>query len=205
MALLVESARVLHDFSELLNDSLFGIRTAGFKPAVGYLDAEDYAATPYRVIRRLMRHLPPRVYDGSFIDYGCGRGRVALMAARRPFGRVIGVEVSEALHREAAENLKSSRVARCCEIELVLGDAAQFVAPDDTRVAFFYRPFGRATTVQVLRRLQESLGRRRRELWLLSYNAVLLAELAREQLGAEVVSHRRTIYPTIEWAVLRVA
>ncbi len=37
----------------------------------------------------------------SFVDYGSGKGRVLLLAARFPFRRVVGVEFSPELHRIA--------------------------------------------------------------------------------------------------------
>ena len=89
MAVWVEAVRLLHEASEILNDGRFSIRTAGHmlqvQAGVTHVDANEYAATPYRVIRRLFRVLPPHCFEGSFIDYGSGRGRVAIVASRYPF------------------------------------------------------------------------------------------------------------------------
>jgi hypothetical protein len=208
MFILVKSVRLLHEASEILNDSRYSIRTAGqmlqAQAGVTHPDANEYAATPYRVIRRLFRLLPPRSFQGSFIDYGSGRGRVAIVASRYPFRRVIGIEISDMLHREAQENLRLTRVRPTCEVELLRTDAAHFDVPDHATVVYFYKPFGPTTTEQVLRRLSESRQRRSRELWILAYNAALLVEVAGKQLGAELVRLRSTVYPSIPWAVLRV-
>jgi hypothetical protein len=89
MPLLLKGVRLLHEASELLNDSRYSIRTAGHvlqaQAGVTDPDANEYAATPYRVIRRLVRLLPPESFEGSVIDYGCGRGRVAIVASSYGF------------------------------------------------------------------------------------------------------------------------
>jgi hypothetical protein len=85
MVSLVTVVRFFHEISETVNDVRYGIKTAGYvlreQARVNHPDANEYAATPYRVIRRLFRTLPPRCMQGTFIDYGSGRGRVAIMAA----------------------------------------------------------------------------------------------------------------------------
>lgn len=204
----MKAVRLLHEASEILNDTRYSIRTAGYvlqaQAGITHLDANEYAATPYRVIRRLFRLLPPHCFEGSFIDYGSGRGRVTIVASRYPFQRVIGIELSDILHREAQENLRSARVRQACEVEFMRSDAAQFDVPDDTKVVYFYKPFGRVTTEQVLQRIAESLRRRPREMWVLAYNAGVVVETACSELGAELVRFRSTVYPSIPWAAMRV-
>jgi predicted RNA methylase len=208
MSVLVATARLLHECSEVLNDRRFCLRTAGFllqsQAGVTHPDAEVYAATPYRVFRRLLRHVPGECFGGTFIDYGCGRGRVAILAAAAGFRQVVGVELSSRLLRDAESNLGTCRMARGRWISFVQADAAQFPVPDDTQVAFLYKPFGSATTAQVLGRIRESLKRCPREFRLLGYNSDLLEGLAREHLRAEVIARGTTVYPSIPWAALRV-
>jgi hypothetical protein len=172
---------------------------------VTHPDANEYAATPYRVIRRLLRQLPTESFEGSFIDYGCGRGRVAIVASSYGFRRVIGIEISELLHRGAYENIRTTTIRSRCNIELMRADAGGFDIPDDVTVVYLYKPFGATTTEGVYRRISESMLRRPREIWILAYNASLLIELACTVLRAELVRRRKTIYPTIAWAVLRVS
>jgi hypothetical protein len=208
MRVLVKGVRLLHEASELLNDARYSIRTAGHvlqaQSGVTHPDASEYAATPYRVIRRLFRLLPAESFHGSFIDYGSGRGRVAIVASAYGFRRVIGVEISELLHRDALKNLRATKMRCDSDIELMRTDAAQFDIPDDTTVAYFYKPFGPVTTEQVFHRIADSLNRKPREIWILAYNANLLIEFARTTLGAELMRLRNTVYPSIPWAALRV-
>jgi SAM-dependent methyltransferase len=209
MPLLLKGVRLLHEASELLNDSRYSIRTAGHvlqaQAGVTDPDANEYAATPYRVIRRLLRLLPPESFEGSFIDYGCGRGRVAIVASSYGFRRVIGIEISEVLYRDARENIRITSIRSRCNIELMRANAGCFDIPDDATVMYLYKPFGATTTEDVFRRIAESMRRRPREIWILAYNASLLIELACTVLRADLVRRRETIYPTIPWAALRVS
>jgi hypothetical protein len=81
----------------------------------------------------------------SFIDYGSGKGRVLLLAARFPFRRVVGVEYSPKLHRIAERNLRSTRFAdrRSGPVESICMDAVQFRIPEESVVFYFYDPFER--------------------------------------------------------------
>jgi SAM-dependent methyltransferase len=169
MALLIDGVRALHEASEALY-SVYNITTRGYllEAQTGVAanpDANAYAATPYWVIRRVFRHLPPQCLCGSFIDYGCGHGRVAIMAARLPFRHVIGVELSGKLYRRAQENLNTSRASRRCQVAFLQADAACFPVPDDVSAVFFYN---RACVVDTTRKNGPNRSGRRggwRELW----------------------------------------
>ena len=56
-------------------------------------DREIYVPSPWYVLPRALRYLGVSDHD-TFVDFGCGKGRVVHQAARRPFRRVIGVEIS---------------------------------------------------------------------------------------------------------------
>jgi SAM-dependent methyltransferase len=203
----VAVARALHEFSETLHDRRLGIRTAGWLPphatGVPRADAHDYAATPYRVIRRLFRSLPAECFHGAFVDYGCGRGRMTLMAAARPFTRVLGIELSPHLRADALDNLRRARINRLSPVDILAIDAAEFTVPDDVSAVYFYNPFGAGTMKAVIDRIAQSLDRHSRPLCVLAYNPPILLEAARGRLPLSVLARGRTLYPTIEWAVYR--
>ena len=67
-------------------------------PNKGY--GVDYSATKPRVFARFMK-LVPLLPASVFVDFGCGKGRVMLLAARHGFKRVIGVEFSPELCQAA--------------------------------------------------------------------------------------------------------
>jgi hypothetical protein len=81
--------------------------------------------------------------DYTFIDYGSGRGRMLLTAARLPFRQVIGVEFSRSLHNDAEENIISYPEEKLASLDVISlnTNAVDFDPPEGNFVAFFYNPF----------------------------------------------------------------
>lgn len=136
------------------------------------LDAPDRVRcypSDWLSIRRALNRLHV-TRDDVLVDFGAGRGRVVVAAARLPFRRVIGVELSPELAAVAQENLRrDSARRRCRSAEIVVGDAESFDVPDDTTVAHFFNPFTGTTFHGVIERLLESFDRKPRALRLV-YN-----------------------------------
>ncbi len=93
----------------------------------------------------LPRILPTREVsvDDVFIDYGSGMGRIVYEAAARyPFKRVIGVELSSQLNEIARSNIdRNAHLLRCREVQFVTADVLDYEPPSDVTVAFFNNPF----------------------------------------------------------------
>lgn len=120
-------------------------------------NSESYEAIDYgtfaHVLRRIVIHP-----DDVFLDYGCGMGRVIVLAARQPFRRVIGVELSPKLCSIAERNLQLARRRLACSaVDIVNMDASAFVVPDDVSVVWLFSPFFGEVMRQVIMRLRESL------------------------------------------------
>ncbi len=105
--------------------------------------ATHYEPTPVAQAEALLDASPLAPERTTFVDLGAGMGRVLLLAARRPFRAVIGVEISPALAEIARENLATAhdpqRVAR--DVKMVHADAAEYAFPRGDLVIFMYNPF----------------------------------------------------------------
>ena len=115
----------------------------------------------------LRRALPKHAVQPTdvFVDFGSGKGRVVYQAAKYPFARVVGVEISTKLNELARQNIdRNLRKLVCPNIELVNADAADFEIPDDMTVAYFFIPFTGETFEAVLRNIIKSLDRNPRRL-----------------------------------------
>ena len=126
-----------------------------------------YEASGWRFLRRA---LPKHEVQPSdvFVDFGCGKGRVLLCAARYPFARVMGVEISARLSEVAQANIERARSRLVCQrVEVVTCDAADFDVPDDMTHAYFFHPFTGDTSQRVLRRIIDSIDRRPRRVTLI--------------------------------------
>jgi SAM-dependent methyltransferase len=110
-AVIVDRAR------DAWHDCRLGIWTAGLIPIETLVEVwegcHDYAPTSFRAFRAFMQSVPVEPDRDVFVDVGCGKGRVLVMAAQFPFRRVIGVEVSPTLAAAAAANV--ARVRRRCD------------------------------------------------------------------------------------------
>lgn len=93
----------------------------------------------------------------AFIDYGCGKGRAVLEAARFPFARAIGVEFAPELVEIANRNrdIMGAKGALAAPVEFLCMDAGAYQPPaDNDLVCFFYDPFGDAVMAPVVDRLE---------------------------------------------------
>lgn len=132
----------------------------------------DYEPSGWLGLRRALRGLDVGPSQ-TFLDIGCGKGRVVAQAARRPFGRVLGVELSPQLAESARSLLEHDRRRRRCgDIEIVVADITAWDMPDDVTVAYVYNALGGDALIAMLDRIAESVDRAPRTLLLLYANPV---------------------------------
>jgi len=167
-----------------------GLDTSGnsLQPEHGADDRVSYVPSPWYVLPRALWYLGVSDRD-TFVDFGCGKGRVVHQAARRPFRRVIGVEISPVLAEIARAGLNARRHQhRCQNVEIVVADAAEFPIPDDLTIGYFFLPFRGETFAAVVRGIVESLDRQPRRLRLiyaLPYDGSIILATGRFRLVTE--------------------
>jgi len=131
---------------------------------------EPTRALPFR--RALRRFAVPPT--GGFVDLGCGKGRVLILAAQHGFERVTGVDYSAALCAAAESNLAAfrARTSRTFQASVLAMDAADYgFSPDDT-VVYLFNPFDSVVLSAVLARLRRSLETHPRPVWIVYHNPV---------------------------------
>ena len=146
-------------------DRSFGTDTAGAVSPweLGIADAGVrekailYLPSPARVTRWMLDHVGIRHEDFTFVDLGCGKGRVLLIASEYPFRRVVGVDISERLSHIARSNAELYKPASRSVIEVQTGDATTFEFPETNLLIHLYHPFEPSLTRAVLSRLEASV------------------------------------------------
>jgi SAM-dependent methyltransferase len=105
----------------------------------------------------------------TFVDFGCGKGRVLLVASEFPFRRIVGVEFAVPLAEVAKRNLVSyrSKTQKCRDISVLAMDAVDYQLPEEPEVLYFYSPFPPAVMEQVFQNIERSLQKSPRELLVL--------------------------------------
>jgi SAM-dependent methyltransferase len=122
-----------------------------------------YSASGWGYLPRALKGVKIEPTD-VFLDYGSGKGRVVYQAARYPFARVIGVEISPELSEIARKNLEQqSPKLRCKNVRIVTADAAEYAVPDDVTFAYFFHPFIGETFRRVVGQIVASLDRKPRK------------------------------------------
>jgi SAM-dependent methyltransferase len=159
-----------------LPDRVLGIETASQVPQkdLGFdSDRCWYEASPWRTLSSVLPRDSVSVAD-VFADFGCGKGRVLLQAARYPFGRVVGVELSPEVAQVARHNVaRLRRYLRCRDVEVVTADIVDFPIPNDLSVAFCYNPVRGVLFQRLLENLSESLARNPRPFQLIYHNPTM--------------------------------
>jgi len=189
-------ARALSKLGDAGYDRAHGVRTAGVVETGEMADVQSprragamrYEPTRARPFRRFLEALDlPR--DGTFVDIGCGRGRVLVMAAQMGFRRVVGVEFSPVLCRQARENVAALHEAGTV-IDVVEEDAALYRFEPDQNVIYMFNPFDEAVMNEVLDRIDESLREAPRTIWLVYQHPEARAAIEGRDTFTRVASMR---------------
>lgn len=132
-----------------------------------------YDTCPRSTLRRSMRLASLRAEGFTFVDMGCGKGKVLLSAMALPFGRIVGVEYSAYFCRVAEKNVTSARFLRrrCSSIEIICSDAGQYQLPDEPIIIFFNNPFIYEIMQLVLDNIVASYINAPRPIYLVFYRA----------------------------------
>jgi SAM-dependent methyltransferase len=121
---------------------------------------QGYAPAPFHDVVAVLQQLYIPLEQHVFIDVGCGKGRVLLLASNYSFRRIIGIEYSPRLCAIARNNLAHYRNPdqRCTSLEVVESDAANFEPPLEPLALFFHHPFDEPVFHEVLKQLERSLA-----------------------------------------------
>jgi SAM-dependent methyltransferase len=176
-----------HTAADLLAEVLFDLRHGtettlprepepGDSSTVALRDAVQYQGANPRVTRALLDALPPAARAARFVDFGCGKGRVLLLAAEAGFTQLTGVEFDPALAQAARWNLlRRARPGSTSRSEVLTMDATRCAIPEEPAVLFFYNPFGGETLRQVVANIARRARASREPLWVVYLNPKGLA------------------------------
>ena len=137
-------------------------------------DKREYASTDFMTFKGMMSLMPKDLSEYVFIDIGSGKGKVLLMASDYNFRRIIGVEFAKELHAVAERNIKmySKRNRRCYHIDAIMGDAVDFLIPNEKCVFYLFHPFmgSEDLMARVLSNIADSYAANPRKMYCLYLN-----------------------------------
>lgn len=129
----------------------------------------EYQSHHPKILRDSLANLPIDYKRYTFIDFGCGKGRVLLVACEFGFGRIVGVEFATPLAQIAKRNAQVYRSKRpkSAAIDIVQVDAVDYELPQDPEVLYFYSPFPPEVMEKVFQNIETSLRNYPRDLLVL--------------------------------------
>ena len=114
-----------------------------------------YVATLTSRIRKGLKTLlkiNPQARSYSFVDLGCGKGKVLLVAAKAGFNKITGVEISEKLTEICISNLQKKNITN---VTVVNKNVFDFDLLDDHCVYYIYNSFAGPLLEQLLEKLED--------------------------------------------------
>jgi SAM-dependent methyltransferase len=143
----------------------------------------EYLGTPALIFRRAISALAIDKRRFVFVDFGCGKGRVLMLAAQQPFLRVEGVELSERVHAIALDNIGRAKARGALRAPVIAHclDAADYELPPEPLVIYLFHPFEAEVMSVIADKIEASLRENPREIYVVYLNAVHRQYLARSQ------------------------
>lgn len=166
----------------------------------GIPEGQSYEAVSYRALRAIFKRIAPAPGDHDvFLDAGCGMGRALAAAARYPFQRVEGFDISQHLVTLAHHNLAvPNRKRRCQAVHVTQANAAHYAVPDDVTTVFLFNPFRGSILEAFLNQLAASLLRRPRRLRLVVANPAHFQQAAASLPWLHQIDEFTVFHPRME-------
>lgn len=126
-------------------------------------DTAPFSTSRYRTVRRALAMVAPTLRTGTFLDVGCGDGRVLDQATRAGFAETVGWDLDADLVERANAGLRPDRARRC--------DATTEPIEAAVTVIYLFNPFGPASVERFAANVAASLAAAPRPLLVLYANA----------------------------------
>jgi SAM-dependent methyltransferase len=162
---------------EISGEKKYGIRTIGIDNLSGAVSVEDrehvskYEPLNYYTSSRLFNYLQPTDFNTTFLDVGCGKGRLLAMGAAYGFSNIIGIDFSKKLC-DIATNVCRGIKTKYPHISFTIQcvDARHYCIPETVGVIFLFNPFDAVVMEEFIKKVSESLYRKNRPLKILYAN-----------------------------------
>jgi SAM-dependent methyltransferase len=121
--------------------------------------AHKYMTLPEKFIRYLLSYLGINYREYDFVDIGCGKARVLLVASTFPFRSICGIELSRPAVEIAEKNIRTYRCVdqKCFNIHIRMVDARYFEPCMANTVYYIFEPFDAVTLAVVAAKLSFKL------------------------------------------------
>ncbi|MEO6452577.1 MAG: class I SAM-dependent methyltransferase [Ginsengibacter sp.] len=138
-----------------------------------FIHAENYQGANYFLLEKLFSHMQSINANNNIVDYGCGKGRVLVVAASYGFKKIIGIEFARELCEMAKKNILRLQYNFPEKFfNVIHADAVDYLIEDDINVFFFFNPFNEIVMLTVVKNILRSLKINPREVYAVYLNPV---------------------------------
>lgn len=147
----------------MMNDLLLNIDTSGIDESKEDYHHNRYEPTPYEILDRLIAsgYLSK---ENTVVDYGCGKGRVALYLNHQIGCKTIGIDYNDALIDIANFNKESLD----CDVEFICMSAEKYEISNED-CFYFFNPFSEKILRRVMNQIIDSIYEYPRKIRLFFY------------------------------------
>lgn len=133
--------------------------------------AVDYETIPAFSINKILNSIDIHKED-IFVDFGCGKGRVLLVASQYRFKKIIGIEFSPELVDIARLNInicKKHNNFNIDRIEIIKEDVLDYKFNNDESVFYLFNPFSDVILDPLCDQIIKSINYKPRRIYILYY------------------------------------
>lgn len=156
-------------------DQRTGVETAGRVLPEDISQNRDlvthYAGTREKPLKELLKKMNVPG-DYHFIDLGCGKGRVLIIALEYGLKKVTGVEISSSLLEQARWNLSRFTQSKEVEVSFALGDFTEIELPRG-EIYYMYDPCKGEMLMNIFRKIHESTSHKAGEAMIIYHNNLI--------------------------------
>lgn len=150
----VNTVRLLK--AELEEEKKFGIKTSAIKKSSSK-EFFHYQGAGYLVLTRILSEIFEETKHCDFVDIGCGKGRAIFVAEYCGYNHLTGIELDDALIKEAVMNIDLYSFKREeSEIHFVCANALTYDYKNQPTLYFLFNPFNEEILEKVLKRILKS-------------------------------------------------
>ena len=127
-----------------------------------------YEPTSYEILEQLFDEIPLSSSD-TFVDYGCGKGRLNFYVNHRFHCHSIGIELNKDYYQDAVENLHSYSGIHKEKIQFHCMLAQSYVLNGSETYFYFFNPFSVEIFRHVIQNIYDSIEEQPRDCTLILY------------------------------------
>ncbi len=130
-------------------------------------DAHENQPSYFYSLKLGLQHVPIPVNEISFLDIGCGNGKVLNYGMLHNFKSVTGIELETSALAIAFDNCtKLKNKGYATPFEITNADAVNYTIPEGVNVIYMFNPFGGQTMEKVALNIIAHINKMQRDIYL---------------------------------------